>query len=868
MTEYGDFIDNTLKPAIYNSLSRVFPEMQFRQVRNGWESSLSLFGREPHSPRHDKSIVSKRMPYRILEQGGDSIELIEYYMQSNHLASREEAIKALCNLLGLTPPPMEESPKYKAYRERQDKLSKLVETMQQELFTRKEAEAALKYLTGTGYSNGQKERGYSEELIKGMGLGWCSPETASALREICREGSVPTSANFVAIPYISSGKVKGIIFRNTTDKGAKYLDAFVSKDATKRYSLFGLTALPLTGRGEHDKEIVVVEGELDALRAQYAGLENVVGAAGQNLSQEALAEAKRMGVERVIFLLDYDKYPTEEKQREEEAKKTAKIKAALANIRALGLTGIVAAFPQDGEKVDTDSYLATHSIEELKGLIYGDGAVLGCLWELIQIAYPYSQDAGKQSLTPLEIDTLRREVAAFFFGNLLRWERDFIISNKYISQLTLGTITEEAVKEELYNIEVAQKERAQTEAASALLKEAQEMLSKGDTASALTTLRERAKEVQELTQEAAYNTYMELPTPESILAGLRSKKGGIKTGYYFESAKGRVEEWEIPTGALTYICAPTSHGKSRLLQNLALSFAKNSREGSVIYISLEEDADAVVERLINIQANIQLNRKQYNNSRTLRQLYGEGKDFVAKDAKPTLDAAYSKVESLLTTGRLRLLSRKENRDIGYIEELSGFIKYANRMERVQAVFIDYVQELYSKSSKGKSRKEELMDICNTLMEISVGTGLPIVLAAQLNREAASPLDMSVQNIADASNIEHSANCVLLLWDSVVLPVAGRDNSYYFYTTTGQGLDKTKQRKTTEDAQALEDRGFTMGSAGTLYAILAKNRLGERNIDAVLRYDGNTGKVVENTEKKPKEEQPQQEELSFTDGNIL
>ena len=852
MAEYGDFIDNSLKPAIYSSLSRVFPEMDFKSCRDGWESHLGLFGREPRSQRRDKCKVTKKMPYRILEQGGESVEIIDYYMKSNRLTSRDDAIKDICKILGLTPPPMQESPQYKEYKERQDRLRKLVETMQKELFTRPEAASALTYL--------KEERGYSEGLIKGMGLGWCSPETASTLKWILKDGSVPpTTGSYIAIPYISSGIIKGVVFRNTTTTGSKYLDAFVSTDATKRYALFGLTGLPLTGRGEHDREIIVVEGELDALRAQYAGLENVVGAAGKNLSQEALSEAKKKGVERVVLLLDYDK-GTDKKEE---------IKKALGTIRAVGLTGFVASFPEEGDKVDTDSYLATHSVEELKDLVYNN-SVFGCMWELSQIIYPYSEAAGKQSLTPQEVDKLRREVSRFFFGGLSRWERDFLLC--YIPQLTAGTLTEDALKEELYNIEQAERERKQTERTSALLKDAKDMLSKGDTLSALTALQDGIKEIKELTHDAAYSNYMQLPTSESILAGLKSKKGGIPTGYYFKGKRAEAEEWEIPTGALTYICAPTSHGKSRLLQNLALTFALNERKGSVLYISLEEDTDAVIERLINIQANTALNRAANNNSRTLREYYGEGKDYIARDAKPKLEAAYKTIEGLLTSGRLRLLSRKENRDIGYIEELSGFINYAVKQEAVQAVFIDYVQELYAKRTKG-SRKDELMDICNTLMEISVGTGLPIVLAAQLNREAASPLDMSVQNIADASNIEHSANCVLLLWDSAVLPVAGRDNSYsYLEKDKNTGM---KERKLTKEAQNLEDRGFKIGEGGTLYAILAKNRLGERNIDAVLSCDGNTGKVKPNTELKPKaeweqpqQEQPQQGNLDLDDGNYI
>lgn len=847
-TELHLFVQRELKPRLFASLSSVFPEMHFKPYKGGWGSSLGLYARETTTSRPDKCRVTQGQPDRILEQGGETVELIEYYQRSHNLSKPIEAIKEISSLLGLIPPTMEESPQYKAYKERQDKLSRLVEKAQRELFTA-EGAAALRYLT--------QERGYSEELIKEMGLGWCSTDTAAALKDILREGVVPAAGNYVAIPYICSGEIRGVVFRNTGKEGAKYLDAFISKETTKRHSLFGLTGLPLKGTGAHDKEIVVVEGELDALRAQTAGLENVVGAAGKNLSQEALTEAKRMGVERVILLLDYDKKGTPEEQLKADAEKDADIKRALGTIRSLGLTGLVAAFPEAAEKVDTDSYLAEHSVEELKGLVYG--AQDGCLWELGKIIAPYCRE-----INAIEQDKLRREVTAFMYSGLLRWEQDILLSQ--VEALTGGIVTEHTLREGLFELEEAQKAEQQKQAAEALLKDAQELLSKGETAAALTTLQERAKEAQGLTQEAAYSRYMQLPTSESILAGLKTKKGGIPTGYYFENRKGEPIEWEIPTGALTYICAPTSHGKSRLLQNLALTLAHREGAGSVIYISLEEDTDAVIERLINIEVNAPLNRGKKTNAQTIREYYGEGSTrYLQQDAEPILQAAYSEIEELLTSGALRLYSRRDNRDIGYIEELTGFIRYAVKQGGVQAVFIDYAQEIYSKHSKGKSRKDELMDICNSLMEISVATGLPIVLAAQLNREAASPLDMSVQNIADASNIEHSANCVLLLWDSAVYPVAGRDNSYS-YSVTSQGV---KTKKLTEEAEALESRGFKMGSGGQLYAILAKNRSGERNMDAVLEYDGNTGKVKPNTPAPTSEEEGEQDSTPpFDDGNIL
>ena len=87
--------------------------------------------------------------------------------------------------------------------------------------------------------------------------------------------------------------------------------------------------------------------------------------------------------------------------------------------------------------------------------------------------------------------------------------------------------------------------------------------------------------------------------------------------------------------------------------------------------------------------------------------------------------------------------------------------------------------------------------------------------------------MNVQNIAEASDIEHSANIVMLLWNSVVKPLP--DNTY--------------NKSGNKEREELEDRGFIVGEAGKIYAVLAKNRGGERGIDAVFTFKGETGKIT-------------------------
>ena len=106
--------------------------------------------------------------------------------------------------------------------------------------------------------------------------------------------------------------------------------------------------------------------------------------------------------------------------------------------------------------------------------------------------------------------------------------------------------------------------------------------------------------------------------------------------------------------------------------------------------------------------------------------------------------------------------------------------------------------------------------------------------------ASDNLSATVQNIAEASDIEQSANVVMLIWNSVVKPLP-ESTAYY------KGKDS---KMLTDDAKRLESIGFNIGQHGKIYAILSKNRGGERNIDTVLDFNGNTGVIS-----SPRNEEP-------------
>jgi replicative DNA helicase len=311
------------------------------------------------------------------------------------------------------------------------------------------------------------------------------------------------------------------------------------------------------------------------------------------------------------------------------------------------------------------------------------------------------------------------------------------------------------------------------------------------------------------------------------------KQEGIPTRYEFKDKEDRKRETLVlPSGALTLVCGRSSHGKTRLLQNLALQIAtreaETGGEGAVLYFSFEESLLDAVIRFANIWVDEKkLSAFGTNNTEVLLDYYKTGKlNKAPKDTRTrVLPRLSSFEENLYNSGRLRIYYTPDL----HSGELCTLLDYLSTKMKIKAVFLDYVQAIY-KEKYQRDRREELREICKELNKTAVSLQVPIILSAQLNREAPNPTGMSGDNIAESADITRYANTILLLWDSVKVRDIKDGLSSYLKTQEGQEVVK---------------RGLPLSIPGTLYAVLAKNRGGTPDLEAFLEVVPETGKVVEN-----------------------
>ena len=98
--DWDTYKEERLIPALFERIDSVFPEMSFRWRGDTWESPYKLEGNPAKDPRREKSVITSRVKGVILEQGGDRVPVIDYYMQKYSL-SFGEALRELSRLCGL-----------------------------------------------------------------------------------------------------------------------------------------------------------------------------------------------------------------------------------------------------------------------------------------------------------------------------------------------------------------------------------------------------------------------------------------------------------------------------------------------------------------------------------------------------------------------------------------------------------------------------------------------------------------------------------------------------------------------------------------------------------------------------------------------
>lgn len=312
---------------------------------------------------------------------------------------------------------------------------------------------------------------------------------------------------------------------------------------------------------------------------------------------------------------------------------------------------------------------------------------------------------------------------------------------------------------------------------------------------------------------------------QTILQEHRKPVADIPTQYAFYHRGDKAEpiRFNLPSGALTVVGGVMNHGKSKVLQSLALDTIENT-DKDVLYLTYEESKRDVYDQFLNAYVNIDLSA---NNRRTIKSYLHDGsRKYFSKDVRVsedfhTFQFLEKKFNEEIYNKRLILVEPQDN----YLSTLIGIVRSAVRKRNVGAVFIDYIQMLYLEN-KGKmqARTDEICRILVDIEALAKQYDIPIVLAAQLRRESSdSPLTIDNQSFADSDWIGRKPHSILLLWSN---------QKTCFNDPTGA------------KAKAVEKElpDLHLGDGGKMYLKVTKSREIPTGIECILPINGNTGRL--------------------------
>jgi DNA primase catalytic core len=777
MSNITNFINYELYPAVFQSADSVFTDHNFILKGGNYQSKTYLTG-TLHKSNPAKTVITKRQPTRILEQGGDSKTLIDYVMDRDGIEFIE-AVQWLAKSVNLEVPKGDNHDKEK-YQKQQRRLSLLEEANKYFIdnLTGLQAGGALDYLKNV--------RGYSDEEIKTAQFGFIPSklelynylkgkgfQDEEMKNNLLFNNSIGSTHN-LSIPYRVGADIKGFKFRTLGDSKPKYMNTGNFEGQNMRNEgFFNIKAV------KEDKDLTIVEGEFDAITAELKGVKNIVATGGASINETQVQDAIKRGAKRFTICFDYDKGKEVDTQ--------SKILKAIEVFTSLKVSNVyIAQLPNDSASVDADEYIKSEGKEAFQSVL--DNALPYYTYQLNAVLNNY--DLSREQ-TAKELDSLYDEIIIIYNG--LTREIDELNFSEILTTEVSETLTKDfldnrkgAIQKEL---EVKRIERERTK----LVKDHKEQLSGVTDLSKIESINnDFAKKSKALQPLDKFQELFKTDKREDLLSLLSEVKEGLQTGYTIGGTK-----LELPSGALSVFCAPTSHGKTALLVNTMLRVIERYPTKQFYFFSYEESKAPVLMRVINAHV---------------------GKKLTAKMIGGDLGASKEKVNELFSLIEEKRLSI-EYVDYG-INDLCTAIQYLKDNEpNVGGIFVDYFQLLTTDNNKSDSRQGELKEICHKLKNTANDTGIPIILASQFNRKVNNLSTIHSTNISEAGDIERIANVIVGMWNTNFSRLNEKD-----------------------DKQALESLGIDEIENNQMYMKILKNRGGIVGDEGFLSFDGNTGVI--------------------------
>jgi len=251
-------------------------------------------------------------------------------------------------------------------------------------------------------------------------------------------------------------------------------------------------------------------------------------------------------------------------------------------------------------------------------------------------------------------------------------------------------------------------------------------------------------------------------TFEDMVQEFRKTREGLKTGI-----SGLDKKVRIKPGAITIIAGRPGEGKTTLLYNIMLRMAKENPKLHFLFMSYEEAKKKLAKKMLINLSGIVLSKDPGNNQEEFENMLRNPGYTIPEDSMAGWLSGTEDLSDLLKSGRVTINDRQPD-IMSLVRILRGFSRRYG--ENAGPVFIDYVQQIPNRDKAASTRQVIIQDISNQIKKAAIRLDLPIVMAAQLNREA-QPTGknggegfpyISMSRVRESGDIEQDANTIITI----------------------------------------------------------------------------------------------------------
>lgn len=887
--ELDTYVDNTLYPAINDRLNELFPNLNFRLNSSGyWYSDTTLSGEKKKGKtvlfakyaggrlsiganNPEEAGISKYAP------GARGIDVIKLYRALYGNPTYTEAVKRIAEELNVSLAGYPKGSYTYDTRPAEDKeLAKeaFIKALKENT---PEAAAALDFL---------HKKGYTDKEIEAAGIGLATPKVIAALEKSApywypreAEGKTAKAQGIgdtwkIAVPMYYGSKVDSFNFR-TVGAPPEGMPKYKVPAGIKRDIFSGLTVGPR-------ESLILVEGELDALKARINGVPNVVSYGMNYIGSEKVKNAVARGFTKYTIIPDNDK---KEGVRATDQPGVKNIVQSIDNLYNNGATEVYIAplIDENAEAKDTEEYIATYGVKKWKETI-SQNKISAVAFLVNRAFIKAAEEATEKGVfNPEDRAALLTELEGILtaprYDKYSYREEAYAQIGYFLNQE--GGAAYNFTLEGLKSYVEQKRERVEREKRIAAYKRdlteaaAKAQAGEIDIYEADSIIADsRKKNIARNNEAEAAAIFWHPTTVEEAENEIRKLPEGVRTGLYLLNEAGdEVQEITLKEG-VSLLVGARKHGKTTILCNMALNAAAENirryREGiesslkKVLFVSYEVTYARLLQKLLSIFLNDP--RISNNSARTILSYYkgkgaqyfngeeeGEGyKDFLKnKDAFFT-DYINSGALTIITADKVLERANKKLT----VENLVAYAEAFLRNNSVSLLALDYIQEIYTEKKYG-TRVEELKYIGEVLRDFANGEKLPILCAAQFNRQIQSLIDLITSNIGEAGDLERNGIDVIsafnlkelgrirgnkspiadILDNADILHRYGLDNCI---DKSGKNLDAP--RELTEAIEKAKDNITLKAIPGKMYIRLIASRYEDFPADVVADFNGATGYI--------------------------